>query len=150
MELYQWIGLPLLFLLGWAGPTGPGGPLGGHRLDIMAVRLRAHYRVRHRETPASDLGRRRCRLLPAPDLARSAHHLARCHLWGEAIVLAVPLGWFGFRAVDLLLAVYTNSELIRPHRSLSDMVVPVCLRILKGVIIVLVVGHVVSLSDPMP
>src|SRR5262249_49485652 len=36
-----------------------------------------------------------------------------------------------------------NSELLRPHRSLSDMVVPVSMRTLKGAILLLVAVYVV-------
>jgi MscS family membrane protein len=36
-----------------------------------------------------------------------------------------------------------NSELLRPHRSLSDMVVPVAMRTLKGIILLLVTVYVV-------
>ena len=33
------------------------------------------------------------------------------------------------------MAIYMNSELLRPHRSLSDMVVPVSMRLLKGALL---------------
>ena len=39
--------------------------------------------------------------------------------------LAVLLGWLGFQMIDLITAVATNSELLKPHRGLSDMIVPV-------------------------
>jgi MscS family membrane protein len=57
--------------------------------------------------------------------------------------LAGLLGWFGVQAVALVTAVYTNSELLRPHRSLGDMVVPVTMRTLKGAILLLVAVYVV-------
>jgi MscS family membrane protein len=57
--------------------------------------------------------------------------------------MAGLIGWLGVQLVDLATGVYTNSELIRPHRSLSDMVVPVSMRSLKGVILLLVAVYVV-------
>jgi MscS family membrane protein len=57
--------------------------------------------------------------------------------------LAALLGWLGVRLVDLATAVYTNSELLRPHRSLSDMVVPVTMRTLKGGLVLVVAVYLV-------
>jgi MscS family membrane protein len=57
--------------------------------------------------------------------------------------LAGLFGLVGLRLVDLAMAVYTNSELLRPHRSLGDMVVPVSMRSLKGLILLLVTVYVV-------
>lgn len=58
-------------------------------------------------------------------------------------VMAGLLAWLGFGLVDLAMAVYTNSELLRPHRSLGDMVVPVTMRALKGLTVVVVATYVV-------
>jgi MscS family membrane protein len=57
--------------------------------------------------------------------------------------MAGLLGWLGVQLVDLATAVYTNSELLRPHRSLSDMVVPVSMRALKGGILLVVAVYVI-------
>jgi MscS family membrane protein len=57
--------------------------------------------------------------------------------------MAVLIGWFGIRLVDLATGVYMNSELLRPHRSLSDMVVPVSMRALKGALLLVVAVYVV-------
>jgi MscS family membrane protein len=57
--------------------------------------------------------------------------------------MAGLIGWLGVQLVDLATAVYMNSELIRPHRSLSDMVVPVSMRSLKGIILLGVAVYVV-------
>jgi MscS family membrane protein len=57
--------------------------------------------------------------------------------------LAGLVALFGVRFVDLVTAVYTNSELLRPHRSLSDMVVPVSMRLLKGGILLLVAVYLI-------
>jgi MscS family membrane protein len=57
--------------------------------------------------------------------------------------MAGLIGWLGVQLVDLSTAVYTNSELLRPHRSLSDMVVPVSMRLLKGGILLVLAVYVV-------
>jgi MscS family membrane protein len=53
------------------------------------------------------------------------------------------IGWLGVHLVDLVTAVYMNSELLRPHRNLSDMIVPVSMRALKGAIVLLVAVYLV-------
>jgi MscS family membrane protein len=57
--------------------------------------------------------------------------------------MAGLIAWFGMQFVDLVTSVYTNSEYLRPHRSLSDMVVPASMRSLKGVILLLVTVYIV-------
>lgn len=57
--------------------------------------------------------------------------------------LAGLIGWFALRLVDLVRGIYTNSELLRPHRNLGDMIVPVGLQLLKAVVTVLVLAYVV-------
>jgi MscS family membrane protein len=57
--------------------------------------------------------------------------------------MAGLIGWLGLQAVELATAVYLNSELLRPHRSLGDLVVPVTMRLLKGGILLLVAVYVV-------
>ncbi len=57
--------------------------------------------------------------------------------------MAGLIAWLGMQLVDLCTAVYTNSELLRPHRSLSDMIVPVSMRALKGLILLVVAVYVV-------
>lgn len=144
LELYQWFGLPLILFLGWAGAR------------IVLLFLSALIAGTLRQFGSALTGKFiACKIRPLSWVAASwgfFHLLIWLDLpitWldailaTEALILALPLGWFGFRTVDLILAVYTNSELIRPHRSLSDMVVPVCLRLLKGAILLLVLGHIV-------
>jgi MscS family membrane protein len=57
--------------------------------------------------------------------------------------MAGLIAWLGVHLIDLVTGVYTNSELLRPHRSLSDMIVPVTMRSLKGAILLLVAVYVV-------
>ena len=61
----------------------------------------------------------------------------------RTFVMAGLMGWLGFQAIELLLALYTNSELLRQHRSLSDMIVPVSMRFLKGGVVLLVLGYII-------
>jgi MscS family membrane protein len=61
----------------------------------------------------------------------------------RTFLMAGLLGWLGLQLIDLLMAVYTNSELLRPHRSLGDMIVPVCVRLLKGFVFLLVLTYIV-------
>lgn len=56
---------------------------------------------------------------------------------------AVLIGWLGTRVTDLVLGIYTNSELLGQHRSLSDLVVPVSMRVIKAVIWLLVATYLV-------
>jgi MscS family membrane protein len=54
-------------------------------------------------------------------------------LWPvKTILMAALVSWLAFQLIDLLTATYMNSELLRPHRSLSDMIVPVTMRLLKA------------------
>ncbi len=57
--------------------------------------------------------------------------------------MAGLITWLGLHLVDLATAIYMNSELLRPHRSLSDMIVPVTMRSLKGAILLLVSVYVI-------
>jgi MscS family membrane protein len=57
--------------------------------------------------------------------------------------MAGLIAWLGVQFVDLATAVYTNSELLRPHRSLSDMVVPASMRALKGLVLLVVAVYLV-------
>jgi MscS family membrane protein len=61
----------------------------------------------------------------------------------EKFLLAGLLGWLGFRIMDLAMGIYTNAELFRPHRSLSDMIVPVSVRIGKGMLVLAVATYVI-------
>jgi MscS family membrane protein len=57
--------------------------------------------------------------------------------------MAAIIAWLGLHIVDLATAIYMNSELLRPHRSLSDMIVPVSMRTLKGIILLCVAVYVI-------
>jgi MscS family membrane protein len=61
----------------------------------------------------------------------------------KKFLLAALVAWVGFGIINLASAVYTNSEFLKPHRSLGDMIVPVSSKALKGVTVVLVATYVV-------
>ncbi len=61
----------------------------------------------------------------------------------EKFVLACLLGWVGFRLMDLTMAVYTNTEILRPHRSLADMIVPVSMRLGKAAVLLFVSIYII-------
>jgi MscS family membrane protein len=61
----------------------------------------------------------------------------------EKFLLAGLLGWLGFRILDLAMGIYTNAELFRPHRSLSDMIVPVSVRMGKALLLLGVATYVI-------
>jgi MscS family membrane protein len=58
-------------------------------------------------------------------------------------LMAGLFGWLGMRFIDLTLAIYTNSELLRPHRSLGDMIVPVSTRIGKTCVVLVVATYMI-------
>jgi MscS family membrane protein len=51
------------------------------------------------------------------------------------------IAWLALRIIDLVMAIYMNSELLKPHRSLSDMVVPVSMRLVKGAVLIVTVAY---------
>ncbi|MFL5328083.1 MAG: mechanosensitive ion channel family protein [Gemmataceae bacterium] len=61
----------------------------------------------------------------------------------KKFLLAGMVAWFGLRLIDLILAVYANSELLKPHRSLGDMIVPVTMRLTKGITLIIVATYIV-------
>jgi MscS family membrane protein len=144
LQLYQWLGL----LLAGLGSLAAARLLlaQGHRL--FALILRKSGSVLTRPFVAA-------RLRPLTWVAAwwlLFHALALLDLpaWMmDAILplktfgLAALIAWLGVQVVNLVTAVYMNSELLRPHRSLGDMIVPVSMRSLKGGILLLVAVYVV-------
>ncbi len=61
----------------------------------------------------------------------------------KKFLLAGLVGWLGCRVIDLSQAVYADSELLRPHRSLGDMIAPVTVRAAKAVVVLLVAAYVI-------
>src|SRR5262249_36050398 len=61
----------------------------------------------------------------------------------EKFLLAGTLGWLGVRLMDLGMAIYTKTELLMPHRSFSDMIVPVSVRMGKATVLLVVATYIV-------
>src|SRR6516225_80931 len=62
---------------------------------------------------------------------------------GEKFLLAALFGWLGLRLIDLSMGIYTNTESLRSHRNLSDLVVPVSMRLGKTVVLLVVTTYVI-------
>ncbi|HLJ95511.1 MAG TPA: mechanosensitive ion channel domain-containing protein [Gemmataceae bacterium] len=144
LELYQWIGLVLTLLLSWAVAK-----LSLNSLENVGVWVL----------------RRSGSALTAPYVAgklRPLTWVATCWLFfkfpawldlpvawlhtilpARTFLMAGLIGWLGFQLIDLMMAIYMNSELLRPHRSLGDMIVPVSMRLFKGIVFLLVLGYVI-------
>jgi len=144
LALYQWVGLFLAVLLSWVVA----------KIWIFLLEAVVVWVLRHSGS-----------VLTAPFVAcklRPLNWVLACWLffklpawldlpvaWLNAIMpartllMAGLLGWLGFQLIDLLMGLYLNSELLRPHRSLSDMIVPVCMRLAKGGVILLVLMYVI-------
>jgi MscS family membrane protein len=63
----------------------------------------------------------------------------------KKFLLSGLVAWFGCRFIDLAMAVYTDSELLKPHRSLGDMIVPVTVRVAKAAVVLVVSTYLVYL-----
>ncbi len=61
----------------------------------------------------------------------------------KKFLLAGLVGWLGCRLVDLVMAIYSDSELLRPHRSLGDMIAPVTVRAAKAGVVLFVLTYVI-------
>jgi MscS family membrane protein len=61
----------------------------------------------------------------------------------EKFLIAGLLGWVGLRLMDLTMAVYTNTEILRPHRNLGDMIVPVSMRLGKAAVLLVVSTYII-------
>jgi MscS family membrane protein len=144
LELYQWVGLVLAAFLSWVVAK------------IWLVVLEAFVVwVLKRSGSALTAPFVACKLRPL-------NYVCACWLFfklpawldlpvvwldtimpARTLIMAALLGWLGFQLIDLLMGLYMNSELLRPHRSLSDMIVPVSMRLAKAGVILLVLTYVI-------
>jgi MscS family membrane protein len=144
LEIYQWIGLALAVFICWAASRLVLTPIhlvAGWLLHHGGSALTTAYVARHLR-PLTWLSAAWLffGLLEPLDLPAAA-------LDGvmplQKFLMAVLIGWLCVHLISLLTAVYTNSELLRPHRNLSDMVVPVSQRALKSGVVLVVVTYFV-------
>jgi MscS family membrane protein len=145
MELYQWLGMFIAALASWAAA----------RTLIVRVVSPFVAGLLHRSGSAlstsfvaSSLRPLTClasvwlffRFLGCLDLSVD---LAAAVFAAHKFLLAILVSWLGLRLIDLSMAVYLNSELLKPHRSLSDMIVPVSMRVSKAIVFLVVSTYII-------
>jgi MscS family membrane protein len=144
LDLYQWVGLGLAALLSWVGAK-----------LAMAGIFRLAAWLLHRFGSALSTSFVAGTLRPLVWMATVwlfflllawldlPVHAASAVFAAEKFLLAGLFAWLGLRLIDLTMAVYRNSELLRPHRSLGDMIVPVSMRLSKTLVLLIVVTYMV-------
>jgi MscS family membrane protein len=144
LELYQWLGLALAALASWAGA----------RL-VMAGVSRSVAWLLHRSGSVLSTSFVVVSLKPLTWLATVwlfflllggldlPVAVAGTVFAAQKFLLAGLIGWLGLRLIDLSLGIYTNSELLRPHRSLGDMIVPVSMRLSKTTVLLVVATYMI-------
>jgi MscS family membrane protein len=144
LDLYQWLGLALAALLSW----------GGARVTVVGLsRLVAWLLRRSGSALSNNFVAAMLRpftwvaavwifflLLGGLDLPVE---VAGAVFAAHKSLLAALFGWLGVRLMDLSMAIYTNSELLRPHRNLSDMIVPVSMRLGKAAVVLVVLTYMI-------
>jgi MscS family membrane protein len=138
-DLYQWLGLAVAALASWVGARLTTAVV----THVVAWLLRRGGSALSAGFVATALRPLTCLasvwvffvLLQGLDLRIS---VAGALFAAEKFLLAALLGWLGLRLMDLSMAVYTNTEILLPHRSLSDMIVPVSVRLGKAVVVLIV------------
>jgi MscS family membrane protein len=145
MELYQWLGMLLAALASWAAARtlmlGVVSPLVAGLLHRSGSALSTGF-VASSLRPLTWLAsvwlffRLLCCLDLSVKLAAEAFAVHK-------FLLAILVGWLGLRLISLSMAVYLNSELLKPHRSLSDMIVPVSVRVSKAIVLLVVSTYII-------
>jgi MscS family membrane protein len=144
LDLYQWLGLVLALLASWVGA----------RMTMAGVtRLVAWLLRRSGSELSGGFVASTLRPLTAVAAVWTFFLLLQCLdlsvavggavFAAEKFLLAGLLGWLGLRLLDLSMGIYTNAELLRPHRSLSDMIVPVSMRLGKAVVLLVVAIYMI-------
>jgi MscS family membrane protein len=144
LDLYQWLGLTLAALVGW---------LCARLVTAIVSRLVAWLLRRSGSALSGSFVAAALRpltwvvavwvffmLLQLLDLRIP---VAGALFAAEKFLLAATLGWLGLRLMDLFMGVYTNTEILLPHRSLSDLIVPVSVRLGKAVAILVVATYII-------
>ncbi len=143
-DLYQWLGLILAALASWLGA----------RVTMAGITRCVAWLLRRSGSDLSG-GFVAATLRPLTWLAAAWVLFLLVQVLDLRVAVAGPLfaakkfllaaliGWLGVRLMDLSMAVYTNSEMLRPHRSLSDMIVPVSVRLGKTVVLLAVAVYII-------
>jgi MscS family membrane protein len=145
LEVYQWLGLAAAALASW---------IGAHVL-MASVLSRLVAWLLHRSGSALSTTFVASSLRPLTWLA-TVWIFFQLLAWldlpvgvaatvfsAHKFLLAALAGWLGLRLIDLSMAVYLNSELLKPHRNLSDMIVPVSMRIGKTAVALVVATYMI-------
>jgi MscS family membrane protein len=145
LELYQWLGSAVAMLVSWAFA----------RALMAGVFSRLVAWLLHRSGSALSTRFVASSLRPLAWLT-SVWLFFRLLTWLDfpidvaatvfathKFLLAALVGWVGLRLIDLSMGVYLNSDKLKPHRSLSDMIIPVSMRISKLVVILVVATYMV-------
>jgi MscS family membrane protein len=144
LDLFQWLGLLAAMLASWVGA----------RLAMTVVtRLVAWLLRRCGSALSGDFVASTLRPLTVLTAAWTLfslcegldlHIAAASPLFAaEKFLLAGLLGWLGLRLMDLAMGIYSNAELLRPHRSLGDMIVPVSMRLGKAAVLLVVSTYMI-------
>jgi MscS family membrane protein len=144
LDLYQWLGVVLAIAASWAGA----------RLMMAAItRLFAWVLRRCGSSLSTSFVASNLRPLTALTAAWTFFLLLEgldlslaiggAVFAAEKFILTGLIGWLGLRLMDLSMAIYTNTELLRPHRSLSDMIVPVSMRLGKAAVLLIVATYMI-------
>jgi MscS family membrane protein len=145
LELYQWLGLALAALASWVAA----------QLLMASILSRLLAWLLHRSGSLLSTSFVTASLRPLTWLA-SVWMFFESLAWldlpvgvagpifaAQKFLLAALVGWLGFRLIDLLMGVYLNSELLKPHRNLSDLIVPVSMRIGKTAVLLVVATYLI-------
>jgi len=145
LELYQWLGLAVAVMASWAGA----------RALMAGVFSRIVAWLLHRSGSALSTSFVTSSLRPLTWLATAwlffqflgwldlPVEVAGTVFAAHKFLLAALVAWLGLRLIDLSMAIYLNSELLKPHRSLSDMIVPVSMRISKTVLLLVIATYMI-------
>jgi MscS family membrane protein len=142
LELYQWLGLALAGMLSWLIAhlcLSRVHRVVGWFLQKSGSKLSIKF-VSEKLSPLTWLAAIAlfAQVLEVLDLPVA---VGNTFLPLKKFVITALVAWQVLRIVDLVMAIYMNSELLKPHRSLSDMVVPVSMRLIKGVVLILTVAY---------
>jgi len=144
LDLYQWLGLGLTVLASWVGA----------RLTLLVVSWLVTWVLR-RSGSALSISFVAATLKPCTWLAAVwifflllgvldlPVAVASEVFAAKKFLLAAMFAWVCMRLMDLSMGVYTNSELLRPHRNLGDMIVPVAMRLGKTTVVLVVAAYMI-------
>ncbi|HEY7428346.1 MAG TPA: mechanosensitive ion channel domain-containing protein [Gemmataceae bacterium] len=144
LDIYQWLGVFLAIAASW---------LGARLMMTVVTRLAAWLLHRCGSVLSSSFVARALRPLTALTAAWTFFWLLEgldlslaigsTVFAAEKFLITALFGWLGLRLMDLSMAVYTNTERLRPHRSLGDMIVPVSMRLGKAVVLLVVATYMI-------